>query len=112
MTQQRLTFSTPSTDVSFRTPDVPVQGCSQVARMASASGRQAVRLKSGSQAARVLAALQESPKTDLELVAATGLVLTTVLARRWMLIHKGLVQREPVGVKRHGEALNAIWGVR
>ena len=110
--QQRLDWSLPpSSDRTFRRSDVPISARSSIAGQCGASGREAVKLKAGSQAARVLAALQAGPKTDHELAAATGLPLTTVLARRWALIHKGLVGREPVGSKPHGEARNALWAL-
>lgn len=107
-------FSVPlATDagLSFRSAEIPVSARSSIAGQCGASGRKAVELKAGSQAARVLEALQDGPKTDHELVERTGLPLTTVLARRWSLIKRNLIQGQPVGKKRHGDAWNALWAV-
>lgn len=90
---------------------VPVSGRSSVARKCSESGKVAVRLKAGSQAARIRELLRGGALTDQEIAAATRLPLTTVLARRWALIHNGLVEEKPVGFQQSQTALRSLWGL-
>lgn len=90
---------------------VPVNGRSSVARKCSESGKAAVKFKAGSQAARIRDLLRHGPLTDQQIAAATRLPLTTVLARRWALIHKGLVHEEPVGYQQSQTALRSLWGL-
>lgn len=109
--QERLNFlETPQ--LPALAVEIPISARSSIAGKAGASGRAAARLRAGSQYARVLAEIRRRPCTDHDIAKATGLPLTTVLARRWALIHRGLVLAEPVGIVDTAQGTqNSLWGV-
>lgn len=87
---------------------IPYRGSTPTSRQCSLFGAQAVTLKAGGQAARVLAALTEQPCTLQELAALLDLPLATICGRVGMLRAKGLIAVAGARVGRHGVP-NAIW---
>ncbi len=84
--------------------ETPFGGKTPQARHSSWTGAQIAQPRAGSQAARLLAALEAGPRTRHELSAATGLPIATICARIGTLKRMGFVVEDGL--------VKGPWGAR